>query len=233
MSAAEVAEPKHRFRPSRERHVVKAPLTRLWPQSTVVLIANGPSLTLAQVATVRRAWGEGRCRVLGVNDAYRIAPWIDALYAADASWWEYHAKDARATNIPFMFCQDEITSEKWGLWWTPGPNRDRPTQPAGISTDPARIHYGDHSGFQALNIAVHLGASRILLLGYDCRRTPKTHWFGDHPPELQRDTHYENFAHHYGRAKPQLDELGIEVINCAKGSAIDCFRRAMVGDVLG
>jgi len=37
-----------------------------------------------------------------------------------------------------------------------------------------RIHH--------VNLAVQLGAARILLLGYDMRAVDgKTHWFGEHP----------------------------------------------------
>jgi hypothetical protein len=29
----------------------------------------------------------GKCRVVAVNDAYRLAPWADALVGNDRAWW--------------------------------------------------------------------------------------------------------------------------------------------------
>jgi len=28
--------------------------------------------------------------VLAINDAYRLAPWADWLYACDDRWWRFH-----------------------------------------------------------------------------------------------------------------------------------------------
>lgn len=29
-------------------------------------------------------------RVIAVSDAYKMAPWAEALVSADAVWWRYH-----------------------------------------------------------------------------------------------------------------------------------------------
>jgi hypothetical protein len=48
------------------------------------ILATGPSLTAEQVAAVRGL------RVITVSDAYKLAPWADALVSADAVWWRHH-----------------------------------------------------------------------------------------------------------------------------------------------
>src|SRR3954471_17375074 len=58
---------------------------RRFPGSTVLCVACGPSLTREDVEACR-----GRLPVLVVNDAYQLAPWADALYAADDHWWHAH-----------------------------------------------------------------------------------------------------------------------------------------------
>src|SRR5690606_17577639 len=58
---------------------------RLWPDSTVVLIGGGPSLTAGDVGACR-----DRARVIAINDAHRLAPWADVLYSSDQRWWEYY-----------------------------------------------------------------------------------------------------------------------------------------------
>lgn len=231
-------EKPHRFRPSRERHVSKLPLPRLWPDSTIVLIASGPSVTKGQVNTVKDAWVDGRVEVITVNDSYKLAPWASGHYACDPEWWAVHVYGVRDTNIPYLWCQDETCCEQWGLWWTPGPDRNSRRGPSAglyLGEGPQQLNYGNHSGFQTLNIAVRLGAKRILLLGYDLCWSPdgkKAHWFGDHPPSLNRKPSYANWATFYTQARPQLDELGIEVINCSSISAINAFPKKAIGACL-
>lgn len=220
----------HRHRPSQERKAIKVPLPVVWPDSTIVLIANGPSLTKPQVDSARRAWIANEARVLGCNDAYRIAPWVDALYACDRQWWEHHIDAVREVHLAMLFCQDEKTCDMYGLWHVPSQH-----QP-GISSDREWIHTGAggaHSGFQLLNLAVHLGAKRILLIGYDCHAQPeRKHWFGNHPGTLNMSPRYDSWATAYRAAVPQLEALGVEVINCTPDSAIDCFPRSRIGFAL-
>ena len=73
-------------------------LQRIKPdwQCPVVVAATGPSLTPAVAAEVRRArWPLEKCRVVAVNDAYRLLPYADILYACDERWWEVHIGDVR------------------------------------------------------------------------------------------------------------------------------------------
>lgn len=219
-----------RHRPSAERKAVAAPIPRAWPNSTIVLIAGGPSLSRGQITSVYHAWAEGRVRVLGCNDAYRLAPWMDGLYGADLRWWEHHIDAVRLTHMALLWSQHYEACQRYGLWHTPG------EYVPGISLDPARIHLGQgaaHSGYQLLNIAVHMGAKRILLLGYDCRLAAgRRHWFGDHPAQMTGHMDWSRAPGVYAAAAPQLAELGIDVINCTPESAIACFPRGRVGTLL-
>lgn len=222
----------HRHRPSQERKAIKVPVPRAWPDSTIVLIAGGASLTRPQVESARQAWINHQVRVIGCNNAYQIAPWVDALYAADREWWELHIEAVRDVHLALLYSQDEKVCDMYGLWYVPGRDED------GISTDSGCIHRGTpgaHSGFQALNLAVHLGAKRILLLGFDCHtRSPaRKHWFGNHPGMMDKAPQYDEWVDAYRRAAPQLEQLGVRVINCTPDSAIDCFPRSRIGLQLG
>jgi hypothetical protein len=124
--------------------------------------------------------------------------------------------------------------EKWGLWWTPGPDGDAAAghSAIGISEDPSYIHFGCHSGFQALNVAVHLGAKRILLVGYDCHHNGGRHFHSDHPAGWMNAEAPNMWLPPYRQAAPQLKARGVEVINCSPGSAIESFPMSSVGAVL-
>ena len=50
-----------------------------WAGDTCCILATGPSLTPDQAE-----YAKGKARVIAVNDAWRLAPWADILYACDA-----------------------------------------------------------------------------------------------------------------------------------------------------
>lgn len=203
----------------------------------VALVASGPSLTIDDIERLR-----GKCRVIVINDNYRLAPWADIIYACDSTWWDFHK------GCP------EFSGEKWTQAYSPalssresaeavaqmetiaryGLNYVYGAHCPGISLDPALIHYGHNSGFQALNLAVHLGAKRVILLGYDMKKSNdgKSHWFGDHPPEIHRCSPYNKFAEAFNSAVPDLIAAGVKVINCSRDTALTCFERAKIEDIL-
>lgn len=96
----------------------------------------------------------------------------------------------------------------------------------GLSVDGSAIVTGYNSGHQALNIAVLAGASRVVLLGYDGKPGPggRMHWFGDHPVKTP-PSWLPLYCRQLRVAAPMIAALGVEVVNCSPGSAIDAFAR--------
>lgn len=197
-------------------------IEKLWPACDVVVIAGGPSLTAADVDACR-----GRARVVVVNDGYRLAPWADVLYAADPEWWAAHQGVPGFAGIKVS--QNAKAAAKWGLRHVASVNEP------GLSLDRSVIHQGQTSGYQAINLAVHLGAVRILLLGFDMKlgEGGAKHWFGDHPGELNKAGNYAGWVKNFPAMVPDLAKAGVEVVNCSRETAIDCFPRMPIGQALG
>lgn len=198
---------------------------RLWPGATIACLGGGPSLDARAVARLR-----GRVRVIAINDAWRLAPWADALYACDARWWR------RAGGAPgFPGLKITLSNSRGQLDAHPEIRIVENTGTLGLERDPRGLRTGRSGGYQAINLAVHFGAARVLLLGYDLRAAPdgRTHWFGDHAdwptrPAIYRDVMLPPFA---GLAR-ELAELGVAVVNCTPASALDCFAKMDLGDAL-
>ncbi len=96
-----------------------------------------------------------------------------------------------------------------------------------------------HGGYQAINLAVHLGPPRqIILLGYDCmagsRGDVHTRLLGPEPPNRHRRTdRYQYWLGHYYTLVAPLANLGIPIFNCSRCTAITAFPRRVLADVLG
>lgn len=187
-----------------------ATVPRLFPGETFVILATGPSLTAEDVNFVR-----GKARVICVNDAYTLAPWADALWASDAKWWRWHK------GVP------SFTGLKYCLEGTPF--RDvktlQPTGRTGLESSPTGVKTGENSGYAAIGLAVHLGAIRIVLLGFDMQYGPKgeRHFFGDHRERATRRN--ESYLPNYLTLVEPLKALKISVVNCTRRTALKCFPR--------
>ena len=96
------------------------------------------------------------------------------------------------------------------------------TGAGGLARDKSKIHTGSNSGYASIGLAYHLGAERILLLGYDMMMDgDQRHWFGDHPQGLNVASNYNTFVQRYRTIKPE--EYGIEIWNVTRRTALDCF----------
>jgi hypothetical protein len=207
--------------------VVRVPTQ--FPNSTIVCLGTGPSLTQADVDAC-----QGRVPVIAVNDAYRLAPWADVLYAADAKWWVAHHGVPGFTGQKYSIANLRKLSP---------PHPDgvavlRNATQEGLCLDPtglcAGIHGGHNSGFQALNLAVHFGAKCVIFLGYDMQPSAdgRTHFFGDHPAPLDKQSPYKLFASSFDAVAAQLVSLGIAVLNASRQTALTCFPRLALADAL-
>lgn len=173
---------------------------------TVVVFAPGESLTLRQTEAVR-----GIYQAVAVCDAYRLAPWSDALVANDAAWWENRPKALKFAGRKFS-ANDVSGVEK-------------------IPPFEHVVFRGSSSGVIGVLQAWRMGAARILLVGFDNRGT---HFFGAHDAPLKNTTsgRYAVFATQFETLKMFLANKGVQIMNCTPGSALNCFDRANLEDCL-
>ena len=92
---------------------------------------------------------------------------------------------------------------------------------------PTGVKTGRNSGYQALNIAVHLGASRVLLLGYDMHGD---HFFGSHPDKSRPP--FALCLKLWPTIVAPLKKAGVEVVNCTPNSALTIFPQMPLREAL-
>lgn len=104
----------------------------------------------------------------------------------------------------------------------------------GLETDPGYLCTGRNGAYQAVNFAVHTGASRIILLGVDCRDGPAgPHWHGKHPGALRNPDKgtYGSWIAAWATMPAALPS-GVSVVNCSPGSAVTAFPLARLEEVI-
>lgn len=194
-----------------------------WSDSPCIVAASGPSLTKAVGERVRRAQFEG-WRVIVVNDAYRLIRTANALYAADFAWWSAHdgarnflGERWTSHSKSMEVCDDKsLVAHRYDL------NFILAKHGKGFSKDPQCIHYGspEHSGFQAVNLAVLAGARRVVLVGFDYGYSAEPHFFGSHPQNLRqpKSHEYADMARAFNSV-----ETDAQIMNASPGSALKKF----------
>lgn len=159
--------------------------------TTFAVLATGPSMSQELADYVR-----GKCKVVAVSDAYKLAPWADALVSNDRNWWD--------NNIAAR----QFAGRRFASVALPG----------GVEALPRVGVFGGglNSGLQGMRAAELLGAKRILLLGFDMAGT---HYFGPHPAPLKNTT-AKRFVKHIEQFNKWS---GCPVINCTPRSALKRF----------
>lgn len=192
-----------------------------------VLLASGPSLTAEDVELVR-AWRARTAEgvVLVTNLTFRIAPWADHLYALDGLWWREYGQDARATFKGRMWTPCVAATEMFGATLVTMRKRAR-----GLSRNRG-VMYGCNSGRHLIDLAYQLGARRLVLLGYDMMPSSagREHWHEPYPDGVQMKPAYKGWAREFVQVAIDLKNLGTNVVNASRRTALSAFRVARLDE---
>ena len=218
---------------------------RLWPDSTVFIIGGGPSVNSTDLSLIHSH------RVIGVNNAYGdpihdesgklvgMLPraWVDICWFGDNGWWNQHHEFMRkfpnliascATNNNIRYRVHRVKCVDRG-------------KAGGIEKEPWHISWNNCSGTAAINLAYHLGATRVVLIGYDMRVidpvwqgkdlvSGQKNYHSDHSENLHNP--FPRYLLKYPTVAKDAKELGLEILNATPGSAIKQFPFVRLEDVV-
>lgn len=148
--------------------------------------------------------------VIAVNSSYTLAPWADIIFAMDRSFWLKKWPDLPKTRF-ISTAQMDIPGVQAIPCFNPG-----------------------NSGAGAISLAAHLKASKIILLGYDCKygEGGKRHFFGDHPPGMAGNAgSIHKWPEHFRQVARRLAGK-CDIINATRETALDMWPLAKLEDVL-
>lgn len=191
-----------------------------WSGEICAVVASGESATPEAVEQLR-----DKARVIVVNNNYKLAPWADALYAADGKWWDVYRE---ARHFAWLkITEDAATAKRLGIHRVRVVAECDPLEHTIQYGQRGLLGRGGHSGFQALNLAVQFRAKRILLVGFDLCRL---HWHDQHPAPLKNPSQ-RTLAKWCGRLDAQapiFEALEIDVVNASLNSALTAFPKMTI-----
>lgn len=202
---------------------------REWQGQPALIAASGPSQRQEDLDCAR-----GKCRVVVINSTWRLAPWADVLYACDAGWWQMYGPGKDEFTGRRLIGKSTDTFRD-GYFWCHVKTESKAT----MIWDGEHLGGLGNSGSQAINLLALWGVSPIFLTGFDFNGTAPsnpgavTHWHGAHGGRPNpRPEHYKKWLDYLTQAAPVLKARGITVINCSRDTALTCFPRASIENVL-
>ncbi len=210
---------------------------REWSNETAFLIGGGPSLLGFDFEALA-----GR-KCIAINNSWEKIPEADILYFCDKAWWEKKPPKSDHLATVYETNSEAAKAQFRGKYVVslcdssdPFVKRLRNAGRNGkLSDNPSSLAHGSNSGYQALNLAVLLGATRIVLLGIDMKVDgARTHWHQGHGQDAHTIAHrMKTMAGYFPRLLEPLRRAGVEVINCSMDSALTCFPKVPLAEILG
>ena len=173
------------------------------------LVGGGPSLRGFDWSRL-----DGK-NVIAVNRAFQVLPNAPYVYFSDKRFWDWHGAQLKSYSGRIISGAHRLRVN--------GVESYQFTGVAGLDLTPGKLRHGNSSGYAAINLAVHLGARKIVLLGYDMRMVDdRAHWH-DGYPVVARQNVFDKMHAFFETMVPQLKQLDVTVLNACPGSRINAF----------
>lgn len=194
-------------------------LPRCYEGQTVFIIGGGPSVSRTNLKLIKDR------PVLGCNDAFRLGTWVDWNLFCDRRWWMWNWHDLEKwPNRERAICiVPQLLEERNCNWpWLKILRRDEAR--FGLSVEQDTLCWNRGCGGAAINAAYLLGASKIVLIGFDMRVVEGKHNYHDHHKKEERPQIYQGSMIPF--LKPMADAMkvtGLQIANATPGSAMNLF----------
>ncbi len=173
--------------------------------------------------------------VIGVNVAYMLGNWIDMVFFGDTGFFLKHKIALASFPNLRVSCSGHASKISW-VKYVP---RDK-EHVKGISPHPGMVSWNLNSGGAAINLAVRTGAKRIILLGFDMKLSPEStqHWHNVYGkgqklrPDQLRKLPFERHLRGFPHIAREAAAMDVEILNANPDSAIDCFKKVNVKELL-
>jgi hypothetical protein len=180
----------------------------LWKGDVGYIIGGGTSLLEQNLELLKDR------NVIAINSSYVAVPWAQYVVFADMRWFLHHRKALMNFGGKIISCSTSATGPPQILTMI------RKTTP-GLATDTHTLMVKNTTLTAAMNLAVHLGVAKIVLLGIDQKAGPdgKIHHHPPHPWKPTADC-WRRQQTDLPKAAEDLTQMNIECVNASPGSAL-------------
>lgn len=228
-------------------------IPKIWNDGECWIIGGGPSITQQfhipeEVVTAVR---EKRLplstyspymesihskHVIGVNMAFQFGDWVDFCFFGDDGWYKdnrvalAHFTGVRVSCAPLFGSSSYTVQGERIKYVTQDPKKTH-----GISTVPYTVCWNANSGAAAISLAANLGATKIILLGFDMKldKAGNSHWHKEYSANpSKKNTVFRRHLRGFPEIAKDAQRMGITILNASPDSEIISFPKMTVEAIL-
>jgi hypothetical protein len=189
----------------------------LFKGETIFCLASGPSLTADVCERVR-----GK-RSIAVNSSAVLAPWSSVLFFTDSSWYEQR-RELVANWAGLVISMSRTAKKELPDKVKRIQGQGDPQAAPNFCRGAGVVQQGRSSGHTAVSLAIALGASRVVLLGYDMRFVEgREHFHGEYKGPRDVAIYERDFVPGFTGWNDAAKAAGVEVVNATEKSALREF----------
>lgn len=183
----------------------------------IYLVGGGPSLRGFDWSKLYNK------TTIAINRAFEVCPKTSIIYFSDLRFWHWYQDKlikhpAKKITGSRLIHSDVINYKITGS--------------KGLDLMAGCLRSGNSSGYAAINLAVHLGATRIILLGYDMSMQQQYHHWHNGYATLFSSRCFSKMLPFFDSLKKPLERLAIEIVNACPGSKINVFPKIALDEIL-
>ncbi len=194
----------------------------IWRGEHAFIIGGGPSVKSQPVVRL-----QGR-RVIAINSSYELAPWADFFIFSDFRWWDKHRRALadRLDRVVAVANNHIVVPREAKKLLKSSPKKVKGDWgPIELSTEPTGVAMRWTTMSAALNLALHLGSARAIVLGLDNSADNGASHHDPHPWPTKPE-HYDFQRDELTELAPQIAAAGVDVVNVSPVTRLRCFRQA-------
>lgn len=195
-------------------------IPKLWNGGQVFVLGGGPSLLDEDLSLIYDK------HVIGVNDAFKLGDWVDVSWSTDCEWLKWN-------EVPLANFPGVVLTGTQCKCVHPRAVRVKRKNQNGLYPGPEQVYWNKNSGASAINLAYHLGATEVILLGFDMKLREGKHNWHDNHKRVPRSTIYQNlFLKPFDNIAVDAQRLGLSVINATSDTDLLVFPRKSLLEVI-
>lgn len=207
---------------------VPNPIQPMFKGKDVFIVGGGSSLIGFNFNLLK-----DKC-VIAINRSFMHTPFAQILYFSDYRFymWATGKLDNDVSLIEsfkkfkgkVVSIANKINDERIHIMMNSGKT--------GFDTNNGKLKHGGNSGYAAINLAYHLGAKRIILMGYDMKGINGKLHFHDGYISKQNEKVYKRFIEPYKQMAQLLTNMGIQTYNTSIDSGLTYFKKVKIENFL-
>lgn len=202
------------------------------------IIGTGPSLNMKDLETIK---GEYSFSVNSIILSFSDTSWRPTYYVIQDKYGYEKLKDAiQAAHMPVIFngISDKTMTPQMNMEYVPYPlnlldhGKIIPKHITKFSNDIFKVVYAGHTVvYSAMQLAVYMGFTEIVILGVDCDYSGEVNHFKAYSVQNDPNAAYL-MRESYKVAKKYTDNHGIKIINATRNAKLDVFEKESLESIL-